>query len=327
MSDSPRNLIRIATRSSKLALWQANHVADLIRAASPECVVELFEMTTQGDRDQTGSLALMGGVGVFTREVQSAVLEDRADIAVHSLKDLPTEHAAGLAMGAVPDRESVYDALVLPASAARSNRELSGPDAVAALISNARIGTGSIRRRAQLWHARRDLDLLEIRGNVDTRLRKLDDGEFDAIILAEAGLKRLGFGDRISATLSPPLMLGAVGQGALGIECRADDEFSLMVLGRLTNRGVFDAVAAERSLLRALRAGCHAPVAVQTTIDGTSLTLEARVLSADGTRLIETTQTADRSLAVELGLSVADELCRQGAEVMLRVEAAAADSA
>jgi hydroxymethylbilane synthase len=316
VTDSPRNLIRIATRSSKLALWQANHIAQLIRALAPDCVVELFEMTTQGDRDQTGSLALMGGMGVFTREVQLAVLEDRADVAVHSLKDLPTEHADGLAMGAVPNRESVFDALVLPAGAT-TQAELSATDAVAALHSNARIGTGSIRRRAQLLHARPDLDLQEIRGNVDTRLRKLDEGKYDAIVLAEAGLTRLGLGDRISASLTPPLMMGAVGQGALGIECRADDEFSLGVLSQLTNKDVFDAVEAERSLLRALRAGCHAPVAVHTSIDGNSLTLQGRVLSPEGDQLIETTHTADRSTALEIGLAAADELRAQGAEKLL----------
>lgn len=316
MSDSSKNLIRIATRASKLALWQANHIADLIRASSPQCEVELIEMTTQGDRDQTGSLALMGGMGVFTREVQSAVLEKRADIAVHSLKDLPTEHAPGLAMGAVPDRESVHDALVLPASA-NVGSQLFGADAIAGLAPQSRIGTGSIRRRAQLLYARRDLDLQEIRGNVDTRLRKLDDGEFDAIVLAEAGLKRLGLDARISATLSRPLMLGAVGQGALGIECRADDEFSLGVLDQLTNRDVFDSVEAERSLLRALRAGCHAPVAVHSTIAGVELTLEARVLSAEGETLIETTQTGDRSSAIDIGLAAADALRSQGAAELL----------
>jgi hydroxymethylbilane synthase len=321
MSDTARNLIRIATRASKLALWQAHHVADLIRTSAPECEVEIVELTTQGDRDQTGSLAAMGGMGVFTREVQSAVLENRADIAVHSLKDLPTEHAEGLAMGAVPDRESVYDALVLPVqveSADSSSAVFETCEAaVAALPTQARVGTGSIRRRAQLLHARGDLDLQEIRGNVDTRLRKLDDGEFDAIILAEAGLQRLGLSDRISATFGPPLMLGAVGQGALGIECRADDDFAKTVLAQLTNQDVFDCVEAERSLLRALRAGCHAPVAVHTTIDGETLSLEARVLSPDGDKLIETTISDDRSKALDLGLAAADELRSQGAAELL----------
>jgi hydroxymethylbilane synthase len=277
-------------------------------------------MTTQGDRNQTGSLALMGGMGVFTREVQSAVLENRADIAVHSLKDLPTEHADGLALGAVPDRESVYDALVLPANGSGTRSLLSAQNAIAALAENAKIGTGSIRRRAQLLHERAGLDLCEIRGNVDTRLKKLDGGDFDAIILAEAGLNRLGFGYRISATLDLPLMLGAVGQGALGIECRSDDEGTLAILARLMNQDVLDAVESERSLLRALRAGCHAPVAVHTSIEGQQLTLTARVLSADGVRLIETRRSGDRAAALELGLQVADDLLAKGAAELLANE-------
>ncbi len=183
--------------------------------------VEIVEVSTTGDRDRFSALSQMGGQGVFTREVQNAVLEGRADLAVHSLKDLPTQPTEGLALAGVPQREQRFDALILPKG---KNGTL------ADLPTGAKVGTGSLRRRAQLLHQRPDLKLEEVRGNVETRLRKVDDGEYDAILLAEAGLRRLGWADRISAVLSPPLVYPAVGQAALGLECRADDENTTQLL-------------------------------------------------------------------------------------------------
>jgi hydroxymethylbilane synthase len=276
-----------------------------LRAAAPHLAVEIVHVTTTGDRDQTGRLSAFGGLGVFTREVQKAVLDGHADLAVHSLKDLPTEAAAGLVLAAVPAREETADSLVLPAGAA-------GTDDLAALPGGARLGTGSLRRRAQLWHVRRDLQMIDVRGNVETRIHKLDAGEYDGLVLAKAGLKRLDLVGRISLELSPPLMYSAVGQGALGIECREDDADTITLLARIDDGSAHRCVTAERSLLAQLRAGCHAPVGVATLIDGDELVLEAVVLNPAGTeRLFASTRaTAD---AAALGQEVADRLLRQGA--------------
>ena len=320
MSNPAPEQIRIATRASQLALWQANHVAGLIRDAFPDCHVELVEISTSGDRDRVQSLASMGGQGVFTREVQHAVLDGRADIAVHSLKDLPTEPADGLALAGVPDRESVYDALILPESKAAEPPEETDQSAIDLLDSGARIGTGSLRRQAQLLHHRPDLNPVDIRGNVETRLRKLDDGEYDAVVLAVAGLTRLGLASRISFVFGPPLMLGAVGQGALGIECRDHDERVRSVLGAITNSDVLASVSGERSLLRELRAGCHAPVAVHSeTVDG-NLRLDGVVLSTDGKERLAATVSRPTDEANACGIELASALRDQGADRILGAE-------
>jgi hydroxymethylbilane synthase len=301
--------IRIATRSSALALWQANHVAGLLRQAEPGREVELVHVSTLGDQNQVNALASFGGMGVFTREVQKAVLDGRADLAVHSLKDLPTELSPGLILAAVPEREETDDALVVGGD--RSIQIL------ADLPPKSRIGTGSLRRRAQLWHARPDLELLEIRGNVDTRLRKLDAGEYDALVLAAAGLKRLQFGSRIRLRLGPPVMYAAVGQGALGLECREEDAETRLALSRLNDPQAYARVTAERALLRTLRAGCHAPVGAATVIHASTLSLEAVVLSRDGRERL----TAESQMAIEqaeaLGVTVAGELLARGAQSMI----------
>jgi hydroxymethylbilane synthase len=302
--------IRIATRASRLALWQAEHVAGLLRACAPHATVEVVHVTTVGDRDQTVQLSSFGGVGVFTREVQKAVLDGRADIAVHSLKDLPTESAAGLVLAAVPEREETPDALVLAGSPA----QVASLDA---LPRGARLGTGSLRRRAQLLHLRPDLEMLEVRGNVETRLKKLDAGEYDGLILAVAGLKRLGLQTRASLHLSPPLMYPAVGQGALGIECRADDEATTRLLEQIDHVATRQRVTAERALLARLRAGCHAPVGVATEIEGEELVLEAVVLSLDGRERVFAASRGIPFHAQALGSAVADELLRQGADRLI----------
>lgn len=293
--------LRIATRTSALALWQADFVAGLIRTLEPDVLVEQIPVVTTGDQNQTDALRQFGGTGVFTREVQKAVLDERADVAVHSLKDLPTESAEGLVLASVPERECRWDAIVLAAGAATMTQLKQLPEC-------ARIGTGSPRRQAQLLHHRPDLRPLEIRGNVDTRLKKLDDGHYDAIVLAEAGLRRLGLADRISFRLQPPLIYPAVGQGALGIECRVDDHATRTVLSRLTCADALAEVTAERSLLRTLRAGCHAPLGAWTQVHDGRISLTGVLLSLDGVRRSEATADAAVAEADQLGRSVAESL-------------------
>ena len=310
MTETTPRPIRIATRSSRLALRQAEHVAALLKEAAPETPVEIIHVSTLGDRDLTEPLRTLGAFGVFTREVQRVVLDREADLAVHSLKDLPTDHVEGLCLAAVPARGPVFDSLVMPVGSAST----AGWDSIP---HGARIGTGSPRRQAQVRHARPDIELLEIRGNVETRLRKLDAGEYDAIILAVAGLERLGLAGRVTQPLRPPVMFPAVGQGALGLECRSDDEWLREILARISHTSTLAAVTAERALLADLRAGCHAPLGVASTFDGTDLQLEAVVLSPDGRSRITAKATAPMSTAVSLGRAVAGLLKSQGAESLI----------
>ncbi|MEX0716404.1 MAG: hydroxymethylbilane synthase [Planctomycetaceae bacterium] len=302
--------VRIATRASRLALWQAEHVAGLLSAAEPGRQVELVEVATTGDTSLNEPLAAFGGVGVFTREVQRAVLEGRADLAVHSLKDLPTEEVAGLSLAAVPPRGPRFDVLVLPAGSPP-------PAGLDVIPHGARIGTGSIRRQAQLRALRPDLALADVRGNVETRLRKLDEGEYDALVLAEAGLRRLGLASRISLMLEPPLMFPAVGQGALGLECRADDRATGALLATISDPSTHLAVLAERALLAALRGGCHAPIGVDAWFDGARIVLAAVVLSADGARRVEVRCDGAATDPVALGRETARRLLDRGAANLL----------
>jgi len=308
MSDSAPRTIRIATRESQLALWQANFIADELRRVAPGHTVELAPVTTEGDRDRTSTLSSLGGVGVFTREVQKDVLNHSADLAVHSLKDLPTETVPGLTLAGIPARAPRFDALLLPHKATGTVEEL--PE-------GARIGTGSPRRQSQLLNYRPDLKMMDIRGNVETRIQKLDAGEYDAIILAEAGLRRLDMAQYIAQVLAPPLMLPAVGQAALGIECRADDEFVIELLEQISDENTRSEVIAERSCLRALRAGCHAPVATLTEIDGENLTMQAHVLTNDGTQRFTSTITDSTTNADQIGQQCANELIAAGASEVL----------
>jgi hydroxymethylbilane synthase len=305
--------LRIATRTSALALWQAHYMADRLRSLPEAPTVELVPIITSGDANQTDALRQFGGTGVFTREVQRAVLDERADLAVHSLKDLPTQSADGLLLACVPERAPRCDALLLPVNAAPIS-------SIADLPANARIGTGSPRRQAQLLHLRPDLQLLEIRGNVDTRLRKLDEGQYDAIILAEAGLTRLGLGARISLMLKPPILFPAVGQGALGIECREDDQETRQLLSAIICSTTHAEALAERSLLRTLRAGCHAPLGVWCTIADTKLTLTGVLLSLDGVTRIEQSAEGSIDSPEAVGVAVADHLLAAGGEFLLAPE-------
>ena len=306
-----RPTLRIATRASQLALWQSNYIADLIRAAAPQVAVELVHVTTTGDRDQSETLRALGSFGVFTREVQLAVLDGRADMAVHSLKDLPTDGPPQLTLAATPVRAVTHDALILPSH--QSARAI-----LADLPHGARVGTGSPRRQAQLRYLRPDLQLSEVRGNVDTRLRKLDSGEYDALILASAGLTRLGWSNRIHSELAPPEMYPAVGQGAVGVECRTDDHDLRTLLGSITDPSTFSAVIAERSLLSSLRAGCHAPLGVRTDVKGDQIRLEGVVLPPDGQQRWMASATGDISDAAGVGVVVARLLREQGVDRVLR---------
>ncbi|REJ80335.1 MAG: hydroxymethylbilane synthase [Planctomycetota bacterium] len=305
----PPAAIRIATRASSLALWQAEHVAALLRNQTAT-QVELVHVSTSGDQDRTRPLAEMGGVGVFTREVQRAVLDGRADIAVHSLKDLPTDTVDGLALAGIPERAPRFDVLVLPSG--------QHAESIDDLPASARIGTGSLRRRAQLLHHRSDLLMQDIRGNVETRLRKLDDGEYDAIVLAEAGLTRLGLKGRISIRLEPPLMLPAVGQAAIGIECRADDEPVIELLQQITDPVARAETTAERACLAELRAGCHAPVGVWARRDDDQLLIDAVVLSPDGQTTVSSDTSGSLNDAEQLGRDLAGSLLEQGADALIR---------
>lgn len=285
-------------------------MADRLRALPEAPQVELVQIVTTGDQNQTDALRQFGGTGVFTREVQNAVLDGRADLAVHSLKDLPTQSADGLVLACVPERAPRCDSLLLPAGS-------HGVQSLADLPAGAKIGTGSPRRQAQLRHHRPDIEPLEIRGNVDTRLRKLDEGQFDAILLAEAGLRRLGLQDRISLVLSPPTLFPAVSQGALGIETRADDEATQSLLAQISCPVTTAEVFAERALLRALRAGCHAPLGAWCSVDGNQLTLTGVLLSLDGQTRLEQSATGSSQSPDSVGVQVAEHLLAAGASELL----------
>lgn len=298
--------LRIGTRGSPLALWQAHHVADRLRAAHPGIEVTLIEIQTVGDQVQNVPLASFGGEGVFTKAIQQALLDDRVDVAVHSLKDLPTLAIPELTLGAVPPRGPTGDALLSVRHA--------GFDA---LPAGAVVGTSSLRRRAQLLHRRPDLTLVDLRGNVETRIRKLADQGLDAIVLAEAGLKRLGLEAHLTEILDARWMYPAVGQGALGIECRADDDATLAALAPLDEADTRSHVLAERSLLRTLQGGCHVPVGVRTCRDGDLLALVAAVIAPDGSRRIETEHRGPASDPEALGRAAAEDLLARGAANLL----------
>tara|TARA_R110002095_G_scaffold72727_4_gene61869 strand:+ start:324 stop:1280 length:957 start_codon:yes stop_codon:yes gene_type:complete len=308
---SEQRPLRIATRASRLALWQAHYVADLLKQQTGDREIEIVHITSEGDRDLTSPLSEFGGLGVFTREVQKAVLDGRADLAVHSLKDLPTEQAPGLQLAGIPVRGPLYDVLIFPQNSA-------GVNSVSDLPADAKIGTGSLRRRAQLLHHRADLKMLEVRGNVETRLKKLDAGEYDALCLAEAGMARLELLEqRASLLLTPPEVYPAVGQGALGIECRDDDSETASLLNALSHLPTKAATTAERSLLAFLRAGCHAPIGTLSHLEEHELRLEAVVLSGDGQERIAASAAGPFDDAIEIGVRVAKKLQEAGASRLI----------
>lgn len=297
-------MLRIGTRGSRLALWQAEYVAARLRAAGTD--VEVVEVQTAGDQVRDVPLAQIGGEGVFTKEIQRALLERRVDVAVHSLKDLPTAPVNGLLLAAVPQRGPTGDVLV--------SRRYSSFDALPAA---ARIATSSVRRKAQILHRRPDLQMCEIRGNVETRLRKLLEQDLDALVLARAGLERLGLAEQITEVLDPTWMLPAVGQGALGLECRADDAATRQALHLLDDPNTHAAVLAERALLRALGGGCQVPIGAAADVAGSTLSLRAAVLDAEGRRRIESGLDGPGGEPGELGRKLAADLLAKGAGQLL----------
>ncbi|TCZ84308.1 hydroxymethylbilane synthase [Lysobacter sp. N42] len=295
-------LLRIATRKSPLALWQSEHVADRLRRAHPGLVVELVPMSTRGDEVLDRSLAAIGGKGLFLKELELAMLRGEADCAVHSLKDVPMELEPGFAMPAILARADHADAFV-------SNRY----DSLDALPEGAVVGTSSLRRQAQLRARRPDLVLRDLRGNVNTRLARLDAGDYDAIVLACAGLQRLGLDGRIRARLDAPAWLPAPAQGAIAVECRDRDAATIALFAPLDDADTRLRVTAERAMNRALHGSCHVPVAAFAMLDGARLHLQGLVGSAHDGRAVRAEATCGREMPEQLGEQVARELLAQGA--------------
>ena len=298
--------LRIGTRASALALWQANRVADLIRAQPGAPAVELVHIKTEGDLRTDIPLWAAGGRAFFTREIDRVQLAGEVDIAVHSLKDLSTLIADGLELAAVLEREDPRDALLT-----RQGVRLRD------LPTGARVGTSSLRRRAFLLRARPDLALLELRGNVPTRIERLSQGKYDAIVLATAGLKRLGLAAHITAHLAPTDMPPAVSQGAIGVCARVGDEAALQWLDALDHAPTRVAVTAERALLRRIEGGCQVPLGALATLDGAQLHLYASVCALDGSVSMECRDEAPAADAVALGVRVADQLLSRGAGAII----------
>jgi hydroxymethylbilane synthase len=303
---TPAAPLRIATRKSQLALWQAEHVATLLRQAHAGLEVVLVPMVTQGDRIQDRSLAAIGGKGLFIKELEVALTEQRADIAVHSMKDLPADLAAGLAIGAVLERADARDALVAGAASRLED-----------LPRAARVGTSSLRRQAQLLAARPDLKIQALRGNVDTRVRRLDAGEMDAIVLACAGLIRLGLEQRISARLDASICLPAVAQGVIGIECRDADLRALSLVAGLDHDATRIAMLAERAFAHRLGGSCQSPIAAHAELQGRRLILDGLVAEPDGSRLLRDRQVGSIDDPAALGIELAERILAAGAGLLL----------
>jgi hydroxymethylbilane synthase len=303
--------LRIATRGSALALWQANYIRERL-AQLHGIESELVRIRTSGDKFQRSSTAELSdqGVtkGIFIKELEEALLAGTADLAVHSMKDVPTENPGGLTFPAITKREDVRDCLI-----SRDGAKLGD------LASGARVGTGSLRRQAQLRHLRPDLELLDLRGNVDTRLKKVAAGEFDAIILATAGINRLGARDRITEILPSGMMLPAVGQGALGIEIRANDRDTLKLVAALDDPESHAAVTAERALLHELEGGCQVPLGAWARRENGELRLEAGVFSVDGKEFVRKELRGREEQAEDLGVRLGQILIEAGADRILRL--------
>jgi hydroxymethylbilane synthase len=300
----------IGSRGSELALWQANWVKSRLEHSFPDLNVEVLVIATKGDKILDSSLSQIGGKGVFTREIDEALLDGRIDISVHSLKDLPTEIPHGVEVGAVTEREDIHDVLVSHAHKAfRSLEEL--PQV-------ARIATGSLRRRCQLLHHRPDLEIVEIRGNVPTRLQKLDASDWDGMILAKAGLARLNLTDRITETIPTTILLPAVGQGALGIEMRANDPQTRGIVSAINHEPTAKSTQAERTLLRYLEGGCQVPLGAYARIENDVFMMEAIIGSLDGKKVVRSTIHGDPSEADKLATALAKTLLRGGGDKILR---------
>jgi hydroxymethylbilane synthase len=307
-SSAVTNLLRIATRKSTLALWQANHVKALLEQKHAGLRVELLPLVTTGDVRLEGPLSQVGGKGLFVKELEQAMLEHRADIAVHSMKDVPAHLPEGLCLPVVLAAEDPRDAFV-------SNRYANLDE----LPRGARVGTASLRRQCQLHHHRPDLEFSLLRGNVETRLRKLDEGHYDAIILACAGLMRLGLHDRIRSALPTELCLPAIGQGVIGIECRADDSRTLGLIAPLNDADTAIRLRVERALNAKLGGSCQTPLAGHAELHGAALHARARIGMPDGSRLVEAELHGNAANAEALGVALAERLLAAGGADILHV--------
>ena len=299
-------VLKIGTRQSLLALWQSNHIAACLRKKYPECEVVLKKIVTKGDRILDVPLAQIGGKGLFTKEIEEDLLSGEVDLAVHSLKDMPTVLPEGLCLTAITERANVGDAFV-------SNKY----NSFAELPLGAVVGTSSLRRKAQLLAARPDLTIRDLRGNVDTRLRKLDEGLYDAVILAAAGLERLGHGDRIKDVIPSGVCLPAVGQCALAIECRTDDAEVRQMLDFLNDQPTVYATAAERAFLGLLEGGCQVPIGVHADVNGEQIKIEAIIAALDGSTVLRDTIEGAAVDAVALGQKLGKKMLANGGQKIL----------
>ncbi len=299
--------LKIATRQSPLALWQAEHIRARLEAMHADLTVELVTFVTQGDKILDTPLAKIGGKGLFVKELEAALMDGRADLAVHSMKDVPMALPEGLSLAVICEREDPLDAFV-------SNHYASFAD----LPQGAKVGTSSLRRKCQILKARPDLEIIDLRGNVGTRLSKLDDGQYDAIILASAGLKRLGLAERIRHTIQPDVSLPAVGQGALGLECRSQDQAVLDLILPLMDADTNVCVRAERAFNAYLEGGCQVPIAGYATLQNGQLQIEGRVGSVDGQTILKAVQYGAPEQAEMLGEELAKALLAQGAGELLK---------
>ena len=302
-----RSALIIGTRGSQLALWQAEWVQRQLKQIAPDLSVVLKRIQTSGDKIQDVPLAKVGGKGLFVKEIEEALLRKDIDLAVHSMKDLPAVLPSGLHIICVPEREDPRDALL-----AGDKKKLD------ALPLGARVGTSSLRRQAQLLHVRPDLQIKMLRGNVDTRLRKLQENHFDAIVLAASGLKRLGWDEHIAECLPVDVSLPAIGQGALGVEGREDDGFVRNLVSRLEHQQTRVTVMAERALLKRLEGGCQVPIAGHAVLQGESLTLDGLVISLDGKQYVRYSLSGSMSEAESIGTKVAEGLLDRGAQPILQ---------
>jgi hydroxymethylbilane synthase len=301
-----RDRLIIATRRSELALWQANHVAGLLRRRHAGLIVELLPLVTEGDRIFDRPLAQLGGKGLFIKELEAALLDGRADIAVHSMKDVPVLATAGLPVDTVLERANPFDALL-----GRAGQRLDE------LPAGARVGTSSLRRQCQLRALRPELEVADLRGNVNTRIRKLDEGQYEAIVLACAGLERLGLQDRISETLSPPTWLPAATQGTIGVQRRAGDDRAAALLAPLQHVETALRTRAERAVARRLQGSCQVPLAVYARVEAEELAVDALVGSPDGTEIVRSARRGAPEAADALAEAVATELLERGAGAII----------
>lgn len=298
--------LKIGTRQSLLALWQSNHIASLLRQQYPDCEVTLKKIVTKGDKILDVPLAQIGGKGLFTKEIETELLDGTVDLAVHSLKDMPTVLPDGLCLTAITARANVGDAFV-------SNKY----NSFAELPEGAVLGTSSLRRKAQLLAVRPDLKIVDLRGNVDTRLRKLDEGQMDAIILAAAGLERLGHKDRIKEVIPTDICLPAVGQGALAIECRSDNKEVRQMLDFLNNLPTKQATDAERAFLGLIEGGCQVPIGVHAEVENDTIKINAIIASLDGKTVLRDTISGKAQEAEVLGKQLGNKMLAEGGRQIL----------